>query len=175
MTLAILQGPAFQEAVDRLATEIAQSNSSGPLMLLGIQRGGAPLARRLAPLVATARGEPAPVGVIDVTMYRDDLNWRQLPALQPTELPADINDSVIVLVDDVLFRGRTIRAALDALHDLGRPRRVQLAVLVDRGRRELPVRADFVGIHVDSTPEQRVRVRFAEDGGRDEALLVDAS
>jgi pyrimidine operon attenuation protein/uracil phosphoribosyltransferase len=119
-------------------------------------------------------GHPVPVGALDVTMHRDDLDWRQLPELRPTEIPGDISGKTVVLVDDVIFKGRTVRAALDALHALGRPRRVQLAVLIDRGHRELPIRADFVGKNVPTSLRQRIAVRLAEDGGDDTVVLEEA-
>jgi pyrimidine operon attenuation protein/uracil phosphoribosyltransferase len=142
------------------------------LVLVGIPTRGAPLARRLATRVEAFSGMPVDVGTVDITLYRDDLRLRGVRALEPTVLPdAGIDDRLVVLVDDVLFSGRSVRAALDALRDLGRPRGVQLAVLVDRGHRELPIRADFVGKNVPTSRAQQVRVHLAEVDGVDEVLL----
>lgn len=174
MSAVLLQGDAFQRTLVRLAHEIAERNPTVEhLVLAGIQRGGAQLARRLGPLITAVTGRPVYPGTLDVTMYRDDLDWRRLPELRPTELPSDLDGRTVVLVDDVLFRGRTIRSALDALHALGRPARVQLAVMVDRGHRELPIRADFVGKNIPTSVSQRVVVRFLEDHGVDEVQLID--
>jgi len=144
------------------------------LVLVGIPTRGAPLARRLAGRVEAFSGMPVDVGTVDITLYRDDLRLRGVRALEPTVLPdAGIDDRLVVLVDDVLFSGRSVRAALDALRDLGRPRGVQLAVLVDRGHRELPIRADFVGKNVPTSRAQQVRVQLAEVDGADEVLLTE--
>jgi pyrimidine operon attenuation protein/uracil phosphoribosyltransferase len=134
------------------------------------------LAERLAGLLHDVEGRPVPLGSLDVTMYRDDLRMRPARALGRTELPSDgIDDRVVVLVDDVLFSGRTVRAALDALNDLGRPRAVQLAVLVDRGHRELPIRADYVGKNLPTSMRENVKVLLAENDGRDAVLLGPAA
>jgi pyrimidine operon attenuation protein / uracil phosphoribosyltransferase len=171
-----LEGEAFQRTLQRLAHEIAERNPGvDGLVLAGIQRGGAHMARRLGPMATAALGRRVAVGTLDVTMYRDDLDWRQLPRIEATELPGDLDGRVVVLVDDVIFRGRTIRAALDALHALGRPRAVQLAVMVDRGHRELPIRPDYVGKNLPTSAGQRVVVRFSEDGGRDEVILQEGN
>jgi pyrimidine operon attenuation protein/uracil phosphoribosyltransferase len=138
---------------------------------VGIQRGGVFLARRLAKILADIWGQPTPVGELDVGMHRDDLGQHGAPQMQPTVIPFDISAKTVILVDDVLFSGRTTRAALDALNDFGRPRRIQLAVLIDRGHRELPIKADFVGKNVPTAPDERIDVCFAEEGGVDEARL----
>jgi pyrimidine operon attenuation protein/uracil phosphoribosyltransferase len=143
------------------------------LVLVGIPTRGAPLARRLAARVEAFSGTPVDVGTVDITLYRDDLRLRGVRALEPTVLPdAGIDDRLVVLVDDVLYSGRSVRAALDALRDLGRPRGVQLAVLVDRGHRELPIRADFVGKNVPTSRSQQVKVHLAETDGVDEVLVT---
>jgi pyrimidine operon attenuation protein / uracil phosphoribosyltransferase len=144
------------------------------LVLVGIPTRGAPLARRLGARIEAFTGTPVDVGTADITLYRDDLRRRGVRALEPTVLPAaGIDDRLVVLVDDVLFSGRSVRAALDALRDLGRPRSVQLAVLVDRGHRELPIRADFVGKNVPTSLSQQVRVHLAETDGVDEVLVTE--
>ncbi len=152
------------------------SSTSGlaDLVLVGIPTRGAPLARRLAARIEAFSGTPVDVGTVDITLYRDDLRRRGVRALEPTVLPdAGIDDRLVVLVDDVLYSGRSVRAALDALRDLGRPKAVQLAVLVDRGHRELPIRADFVGKNVPTSRAQQVRVHLTEIDGTDEVLLME--
>jgi len=146
------------------------------VVLVGIPTRGAPLARRLAGRIEAFSGSPVDVGTVDITLYRADLRLRGVRALDETRLPpGGIDDRLVVLVDDVLFSGRTIRAALDALNDLGRPRAVQLAVLVDRGHRELPIRADFVGKNVPTSRVAEVQVLLRETDGRDEVLLYHSA
>ena len=141
-------------------------------MLLGIPTRGAHLATRLGERIAAVEGLKLPVGTLDVTMYRDDLRMKPARALGRTEIPGGgVDGKLVVLVDDVLFSGRTIRAALDALGDIGRPRAVQLAVLVDRGHRELPIRADYVGKNLPTAQRETVQVRLAETDGQDAVLL----
>jgi len=141
--------------------------------LVGVQTRGVPLARRLAERLGAIEDKAPPVGVLDINLYRDDLSRiADHPILRRTEIPYDIDDAVVILVDDVLFTGRTVRAALDALMDLGRPRQIQLAVLVDRGHRELPVRADFVGKNLPTAETERVDVRLTETDGEDEVVIV---
>jgi pyrimidine operon attenuation protein / uracil phosphoribosyltransferase len=143
-----------------------------PVVLLGIPSRGVPLAKRLAGLIAEFSGVRVPAGTLDITLYRDDLRHKPHRPLARTEVPEDgIDDKLVVLVDDVLFSGRTVRAALDALRDLGRPRVVQLAVLIDRGHRELPIRADYVGKNVPTARTEDVAVRFTESDGADRVLL----
>ncbi|MEE6272221.1 bifunctional pyr operon transcriptional regulator/uracil phosphoribosyltransferase PyrR [Georgenia sp. MJ206] len=178
----VVLGPGeISRALRRIAHEILERNDAGEdIVLLGIPTRGAPLAYRLlTELGDAARGDDglAPgsiaAGTLDVTMYRDDLRSQPTRALMRTELPeSGLDDKVVVLVDDVLYSGRTIRAALDAISDIGRPRRVQLAVLVDRGHRELPVRADFVGKNLPTSRAERVRVRLAETDGVDDAVTI---
>ncbi len=171
-SILILNTTAIQRALTRIAHEIAERNESGqPVVLVGVQRGGVALAKRLSALLAGIWGQPVPVGSLDVTMHRDDLDGRVAPDLQPTSIPFDVSDKTVVLVDDVLYSGRTTRAALDALNDFGRPRRIQLAVLVDRGHRELPIKADFVGKNVPTSRAESILVRLSEDGSGEEVLL----
>ncbi|GAB3601399.1 bifunctional pyr operon transcriptional regulator/uracil phosphoribosyltransferase PyrR [Kineococcus gypseus] len=165
----LLEGADVSRALTRIAHELLEANKGpGDLVLLGIPTRGVPLARRLAARIAQVEGAQVPVGSLDVTMYRDDLRRHPTRGLLPTELPAGgVDDRVVVLVDDVLYSGRTVRAALDALNDLGRPRAVRLAVLVDRGHRELPIRADHVGKNLPTSSAERVSVLLAEHDGRD--------
>ncbi|HEX7353403.1 MAG TPA: bifunctional pyr operon transcriptional regulator/uracil phosphoribosyltransferase PyrR [Mycobacteriales bacterium] len=150
--------------------------ADGRLVLLGIPTRGVALARRIAALVARFEGLEVPVGALDITLYRDDLALRGVRALAATDLPpAGVDGATVVLVDDVLFSGRTVRAALDALSDLGRPRAVQLAVLVDRGHRELPIRADYVGKNIPTSLQETVHVLLEEYDGRDAVLLGPAA
>ncbi len=168
----ILNPPAMQRALTRIAHEIAERNESGgEVVLVGIQRGGVPLAQRLSALLAGIWGQPVPAGSLDVSMHRDDLDQRVAPNVQPTVIPFDVTGKTVVLVDDVLFSGRTTRAAMDALNDFGRPKRIQLAVLIDRGHRELPIKADFVGKNVPTAPTENILVRLTEMGGADEVVL----
>jgi pyrimidine operon attenuation protein/uracil phosphoribosyltransferase len=169
----ILDAAALQRALSRIAHEIAERNeTSAQVVLVGVQRGGVHLARRLGGLLAGIWNHPVPVGSLDINMHRDDLHQQVAPRVHPTEIPFDVTDRTVVLVDDVLFSGRTTRAALDALNDFGRPRRVQLAVLIDRGHRELPIKADFVGKNVPTALQERVRVRLQEEEGPDQVTLV---
>ena len=167
----VLDAGDIQRALTRISHEILERNKgAADLVLLGIPSRGVPLAQRIAERIAAVEGYAVPVGSLDVTMYRDDLRMKPARALLPTEIPAEgIDDRTVVLVDDVLFSGRTIRAALDALNDIGRPKAVRLAVLVDRGHRELPIRADFVGKNLPTSLVERVRVTLA---GVDEADAV---
>jgi pyrimidine operon attenuation protein/uracil phosphoribosyltransferase len=170
---AVLEAPDIARALTRIAHEILERTKGGrDVVLLGIPTRGATLARRLASRIEEVEGRPVPWGYLDVTMYRDDLRMRPARALGRTELPADgVDGKVVVLVDDVLFSGRTVRAALDALNDLGRPRAVQLAILVDRGHRELPIRADYVGKNLPTSLRETVKVMLSEIDGRDTVLL----
>ena len=168
----ILNDAAIQRALTRIAHEIAERNEAGSeVVLVGIQRGGVPLGQRLGKLLTGIWGHTVPTGSLDVSMHRDDLARRAAPNVQPTVIPFDVTGKTVVLVDDVLFSGRTIRAAMDALNDFGRPRRIQLAVLIDRGHRELPIKADFVGKNVPTAHTERVRVRLTEMGGADEVVI----
>jgi pyrimidine operon attenuation protein/uracil phosphoribosyltransferase len=170
---AVLTPEEIRRALTRVAHEILERTHGGEgVVLLGIPTRGVYLARRLATRIGEFEDVPVPVGSLDVTMHRDDLRLRPARALQRTEVPPDgVDGKTVVLVDDVLFSGRTIRAALDALNDLGRPRAVQLAVLVDRGHRELPIRADYVGKNLPTAHREAVRVLLAEIDGEDSVLL----
>jgi pyrimidine operon attenuation protein / uracil phosphoribosyltransferase len=172
----VLDPPDISRALTRIAHEILERNKGASgLVLLGIPTRGVPLARRIAAKIASVEGEDVPVGSLDVTMYRDDLRMRPARTLLPTDIPpGGIDGRMVVLVDDVLFSGRTIRAALDAMNDVGRPRAVQLAVLVDRGHRELPIRADFVGKNLPTSLVESVRVRLAEFDDVDAVTIADA-
>ncbi|MBO24567.1 MAG: bifunctional pyr operon transcriptional regulator/uracil phosphoribosyltransferase [Verrucomicrobiales bacterium] len=168
----ILDADAVHRGLTRIAHEIAERNTDiDRVGLIGIQRGGIHLARRLAKLLSGIWGQPASCGVIDVSMHRDDIARRGIVTVQPTEVPFDVEGRIIVLVDDVLFKGRTVRAALDAVHYLGRPRCIQLAVLVDRGHRELPIKPDFVGKNVPTALDEQIQVSLTETGGDDTVSL----
>jgi pyrimidine operon attenuation protein/uracil phosphoribosyltransferase len=172
----VLDSADVGRALTRIAHEILERNK-GPanLLLLGIPTRGVPLGSRLAQRIRDVEGVAVPTGSLDITLYRDDLRMRGVRALSATELPLDdIDDRVVVLVDDVLFSGRTVRAALDALKDVGRPRAVQLAVLVDRGHRDLPIRADYVGKNLPTSLRETVSVHVAEIDGEDAVLLGPA-
>ncbi len=163
----------IRRAITRLGHEIVErQGGTDDLVLIGIQRRGVVLAHRLADAIADAEGVRVPVGALDISLYRDDLSeLANYPIVRPTELPFDITDRTVVLVDDVLFTGRTVRAALDALTDFGRPRAVRLVVLVDRGHRELPIRADHVGRNIPTARAERVNVHVHEFDGIDEVEL----
>ncbi len=169
----ILTGPAIQRALTRIAHEIAERNqNSQEVVVVGIQTGGVPLALRIGGMLAKLWGHAVPAGQLDVSMHRDDLDRRAAPNVHPTVIPFDVTGRTVVLVDDVLFSGRTTRAAMDALNDFGRPKKLQLAVLIDRGHRELPIKADYVGKNVPTAPTDSVRVKLAELGDPDEVVLV---
>lgn len=171
-SIVILPALGIQRALTRIAHEIAERNEdSAAVVLIGIQRGGVVLAERLAKILSDIVGLPVPAGRLDVNLHRDDLDRRAAPALHPTEIPFDVTGKTVVLVDDVLFSGRTIRAAMDSLNDFGRPQRIQLAVLVDRGHRELPIKADFVGKNQPTTPTEKVLVRVDLPDRADEVVL----
>ncbi|ATW47549.1 bifunctional pyr operon transcriptional regulator/uracil phosphoribosyltransferase PyrR [Streptomyces xantholiticus] len=169
----VLEGPDIARVLTRIAHEIVErAKGADDVVLLGIPTRGVYLARRLAEKLQGITGRKIPVGSLDITMYRDDLRLKPARALARTDIPGDgIDGRLVVLVDDVLFSGRTIRAALDALGDLGRPRAVQLAVLVDRGHRELPIRADYVGKNLPTSLRETVKVLLDEEDGRDTVLL----
>jgi pyrimidine operon attenuation protein/uracil phosphoribosyltransferase len=165
----ILDAAAIQRALTRIAHEIAERNeNSAEVALVGIPAGGDVLAQRLGKILSEIWKQPVSVGSLDVSMHRDDLDRRAAPKIYPTEIPFDVNGKTVVLVDDVLFSGRTTRAAMDALNDFGRPKKIQLAVLVDRGHRELPIKADFVGKNVPTAPDEKIHVRIGE---KDEVIL----
>jgi pyrimidine operon attenuation protein/uracil phosphoribosyltransferase len=172
----VLDADDINRALTRISHEILERNKGADgLLVLGVPTRGVALARRIAARLSAAEGREVPVGSLDVTMYRDDLRMRPARPLGPTEIPDDgIDGKVVVLVDDVLYSGRTIRAALDALGDLGRPRQVRLAILVDRGHRELPIRADFVGKNLPTAHGEKVRVLVEEYDGED-AVVIDSA
>ena len=170
----LLDAEDVRRALVRIAHEIVEGNKGAEgVALVGIANRGDDLARRLAQLIVEIEGTKVPVGALDITFYRDDIGRKaEAPEVHETRIDFDINDVTVVLVDDVLFTGRTIRAAMDALMDFGRPRKIQLAVLVDRGHRELPIRADFVGKNVPTGRADDVRVSVAEVDGED-AVIVE--
>ena len=170
---SVLPAPDMARALSRIAHEICErNNGSQSITLLGIPTRGAHLARRLAALIEKIESQPVQVGTIDTTLFRDDLRLKAPRALMPTSIPSlGIENRTVVLVDDVLFSGRTIRAALDALGDIGRPAKVQLAVLIDRGHRELPIRADFVGKNIPTAIAQSVKVLLTETDGIDDVQI----
>ncbi len=172
----VLDSGDISRALSRISHEILERNKGAEdLVLLGIPSRGVPLAERIAERISAVEGDTVPGGSLDVTMYRDDLRLKPARTLLPTQIPeGGIDDKVVVLVDDVLFSGRTIRAALDALNDVGRPRAVQLAVLVDRGHRELPIRADFVGKNLPTSLVQRVRVHLTGVDDEDAVIIEGA-
>jgi pyrimidine operon attenuation protein/uracil phosphoribosyltransferase len=172
-TRVVLESSDINRAISRIAHEIDErTKGASDLVLLGIPTRGVALAERVGAKLAEIQGRIVAVGSLDVTMYRDDLALRPARALMHTEIPGDsVDGRLVVLVDDVLFSGRTIRAALDALSGIGRPRAVQLAVLVDRGHRELPIRADYVGKNLPTALEEQVTVRLTEVDGSDEVLI----
>jgi pyrimidine operon attenuation protein/uracil phosphoribosyltransferase len=171
---AILDEADLARIVDRIAHQILEkTEGAAETVLLGIPTRGAHLARRLADRIRAFTDLDVPVGTLDITLYRDDLRLRGVRALEPTYLPPSGIDKLrVVLIDDVLFSGRTVRAALDALNDLGRPRAVQLAVLVDRGHRELPIRADYVGKNLPTSRSENVKVLLREVDDRDAVLIA---
>ena len=170
---AVLETADVARALSRIAHEIDErTKGADDIVLLGIPTRGVALAQRIGGRLAEIQGRDIPVGSLDITMYRDDLRLKKARALLPTQIPAGgIDGKLVVLVDDVLFSGRSVRAALDALGDIGRPRMVQLAVLVDRGHRELPIRADYVGKNLPTSLRETVRVQLSEHDGSDAVLV----
>jgi len=168
-----MDGAALERALTRMAHEVVEHNPEAEsLAFIGIHTQGVPLAHRLATKVSSILKREVPVGELDINMHRDDLALLDSPpSVRSSNITFDLTDKAIVLVDDVLFTGRTIRAAMDEISDFGRPRRIQLAILVDRGHRELPIRPDYVGKNVPTAPQERVRVQLAEAGGKDEVVL----
>jgi pyrimidine operon attenuation protein/uracil phosphoribosyltransferase len=173
-TSVLMDTPEIDQALARLADEILARDASEQLALVGIRTRGVPLARRLAVRIQERSGTDVPVGVLDITLYRDDLtDIASQPVVRDTVLPFPVDGRRIVLVDDVLYTGRTVRAAIDQLIDFGRPRRIELMVLVDRGWRELPISADYVGKEVETTRKQMVDVKLQEEDGRDEVVIME--
>ncbi|MDQ7819819.1 MAG: bifunctional pyr operon transcriptional regulator/uracil phosphoribosyltransferase PyrR [Armatimonadota bacterium] len=170
----VMDAEAIRRALVRIAHEILERNRSPQtLVLVGIRTRGVPLAHRLAAAIAAIEGVSVPVGTLDITRYRDDRPDRPPPVVRPSPLPVNVAGRVVILVDDVLYTGRTVRAAMDALVDLGRPAGIQLAVLVDRGHRELPIRPDYVGKNLPTARREHVSVRLAEVDGRDEVVIEE--
>lgn len=169
----VLDAPDLGRAIRRMSHEIIESaKGTDNLLLLGIPTRGVHLARRIAATIQDIEGASVPCGSLDITLYRDDLRLREVRALEPTNIPGEgVDGRIVVLVDDVLFSGRTIRAALDALADFGRPAAVRLAVLVDRGHRELPIRPDFVGKNLPTSQSEQVRVHFTETDDEDSVTI----
>ncbi len=167
----------IRRALTRIAHEILERNRGADnLILVGLHTRGAPLAQRLAGIIAALENITPPVGSLDIGLYRDDLSLRELqPMIHHTDITTDITDKKIILVDDVLFTGRTVRAAMDALIDLGRPQSVQLAVLVDRGHRELPIRADYVGKNIPSSKHEKIQVKLTETDSIEEVVIISSA
>lgn len=165
----------MERALTRIAHEIIERNKGvGDVLLIGIQRRGVPLAKRLSAIIEQVEGVKVPVGILDITLYRDDLSLlAQQPVINSTDVPFVIHKKTLVMVDDVLYTGRTARAAMDALCDMGRPRCIQLAVLVDRGHRELPIRADYVGKNLPTSVSELVSVCVQEFDGTQEVVLYE--
>ena len=177
MSKVVLDDADIGRAITRISHEILERNKGGAdVILLGIPSRGFPLAQRIAATIERIESRAIELGSLDITLYRDDLRLKPARALEPTSIPpTGLDDRIVVLVDDVLFSGRTIRAALDAISDIGRPRAVQLAVLVDRGHRELPIRPDFVGKNLPTSLDEQVRVSLTEIDGVDEVTLIEST
>lgn len=173
----VMDADDVRRAITRIAHEILERNGGlDALAIVGIQTRGAHLARRVADEIESIEGAPVPVGILDITLYRDDLQTiAEQPVVNESDIPFDIQGKTLVLVDDVLYTGRTVRAALDEIIDFGRPKSVQLAVIVDRGHRELPIRADYVGKNVPTSDSETVSVRIVEQDGADEVLIQSLS
>lgn len=171
----VLEASDVERALKRIAHEILERNKGGEdLVLVGIHKRGVPLAERLGDEIERIEKVRPPVGHLDVSFYRDDIAIRTPPEVEATTFPFDVEGKVVVLVDDVLFTGRTVRAAIDALVDFGRPRAVELAVLIDRGHRELPIRADFVGKNIPTGSREEVKVKLTETDGSDSVVILEA-
>jgi len=170
-----MDADAIRRALTRIAHEILEKNQgTKDLVLVGIRRRGVPLARKIAQIIKEIEGTSVPLGILDITLYRDDLSQLGYqPVVRKTEVPFDITGKKVILVDDVLYTGRTVRAALDALIDLGRPKLIQLAVLIDRGHRELPIRADFVGKNVPTSRKEEISVSVQEIDGVDRVAIIE--
>ena len=168
----VMESEEVRRALNRIAHEITERNKGiNDVILVGIRTRGVPIAERLAKAISEIEGTEPPVGILDITLYRDDLSTLPSPQVRSTELPIDINGKIVVLVDDVLYTGRTIRSALDAIMDIGRPKAIQLAVLIDRGHRELPIRADFIGKDVPTSKQESVSVKIDKIDGEDKVVI----
>ena len=173
--LQLLDRKALERTITRIAHEILERNKgSENLCLIGIRTRGVNLANRIRNKIKEIENIELPLGILDITMYRDDIFKLKLPSVKKTDIPFDVNNMTIVLIDDVMHTGRTTRAAIDALMDMGRPRKIQLAVLVDRGERELPIHPDYAGSRYNATPEEDILVRLKEVDGKDEVIVVRA-
>lgn len=170
----IMNEADIKRTLARIAHEIVERNkSTDNIILVGMRTRGVPLSNRLAAEIASFEGTKIPVGILDFSLYRDDISSRDIPlVIKSTDIPSSVEEKVIVLVDDVLYTGRSARAALDAIIDLGRPLSIQLAVLVDRGHRELPIRADYVGKNIPSSRAEEIQVRLVETDGIDEVAII---
>ncbi len=171
----LLDQDGIRRSLTRIAHEIIEKNKGvNELILVGVRRRGVPLAERLAEIIKQIEGVQVPVGKLDITLYRDDLTaLSDYPVVRKTEIPVDVTAKQIVLVDDVLYTGRTIRAAMDALMDMGRPHLIQLAVLIDRGHRELPIRADYIGKNVPTARKECIKVMLQEIDGEDGVIIAE--
>jgi len=172
----VMDAAGINRALSRLASQIVEQNvGTADLLLVGIRRRGVPLAERIADKIEQFEGQRPPTGQLDITLYRDDLSTvGPRPVVNRTDIPVDVTDRAIVLVDDVLYTGRTVRAALDELVDFGRPRRVELAVLIDRGYRELPIQADYVGKYVQTTESEIVKVMLKDYDEEEQVIVVES-
>lgn len=171
----VMDERAMKQALQRIAHEIIERNKGTEnVVLIGVRRRGVPLAARLQSYLTEIEGTAIPLGILDITLYRDDLSERQdQPLVHTTDVPFDLQGKNVVLVDDVLYTGRTVRAALDALIDLGRPAAIQLAVLIDRGHRELPIRADYVGKNIPTSSSEEIEVKIKEIDGNDQVDILE--
>ena len=170
----VLDATALDRALTRIAHEILERNGGAKdLAFVGLRTRGVTLAQRLTAKIAAIDGTTLPVGTLDITLYRDDLDMRGAPVIRGTDIPFSIKNKTVILIDDVLFTGRTIRAALDALIDLGRPKMIQLAILVDRGHRELPIRPDYIGKNLPTSKRESVAVRLREHDGEDRVVIEE--
>ena len=175
MTTVLYNADEIEQALARMADELGETPEGSPLAVVGIRRGGEHLATRLAELVRTRTSQEVPVGFVDITLYRDDgFGPNDWPVVGVTDIPFVLREHTVVLVDDVLYTGRTVRAAIDAIIDYGRPQAIKLAVLVDRGLRELPIRADWVGFSLQTTPEEHVDVHLQERGAEADMVTLGA-
>jgi pyrimidine operon attenuation protein / uracil phosphoribosyltransferase len=173
-SILVMDATAIQRALRRIAHEIIERNPDlNQIILAGIPSRGNEIARRIAETISTIDKAPIAVGTIDVAMHRDDVGTRtELPVVRASDLPLPLETKTVIIVDDVLFTGRTVRAAMDAITSFGRPARIQLAVLIDRGHRELPIRADYVGKNLPTAPDEKVRLRLGDEGSEEGVWLV---
>jgi len=174
---AVMSAEEIRRALVRIAYQVVEKNGGcKDLVLIGVHTRGVPLAHRIAAAIKGFEHVDIPVGALDIRLHRDDLKLlEEQPAIRPSDIPTDITDKSVILIDDVLFTGRTIRAAMDALIDFGRPRSIQLAVLIDRGHRELPIRSNFVGKNIPSSKNERIMVLLKENDGRDAVVIMNTA